>query len=179
MSTLLCCVIWTGYAQRRKTVFAELGGNGLVISANFDMRLKKDRNDGFGFRAGIGGGSLESVYPDYYYYDNNGNVSFNLVKERINLVTVPLSINYIVGKRRSGFEAGLGTTIVFANARNGFSNNEITTDKAAGLLGVMNLGYRFQPIKRGVMFHVNWTPIFSTSSFGAGWFGLGIGYSFK
>jgi len=46
-------------AQRRKTVFLEVLGNGLIASGNFDLRLKPAQNDGLGLRAGVGG----AVFP--------------------------------------------------------------------------------------------------------------------
>jgi hypothetical protein len=39
--------------KRAHCVFGELGGNGIIISANYDVRFEKKQN-GFGARAGLG-----------------------------------------------------------------------------------------------------------------------------
>jgi hypothetical protein len=70
----------------RKSVFLETGGNGLIFSANFEQRFKKERNNGWGFRGGVG-------IP---IWDNNE--------------TFPLAINYIGGKRKLAWEGGIGIT---------------------------------------------------------------------
>lgn len=44
-----------------RAVYAELGGMGLVYSVNYDMRFHKDKMDGWGVRAGLGG----YVYREY------------------------------------------------------------------------------------------------------------------
>lgn len=42
-------------AQHNKAIYVEVLGNGVGISANYDMSFKRGVQDGFGFRAGIGG----------------------------------------------------------------------------------------------------------------------------
>jgi len=152
-------------AQRRKTIFVEGLGNGILISGNFDIRLKSDRNDGFGLRAGIGGGSMSGT-------DFNGNYA------NVGLLTFPLSVNYIVGNRRSGFESGLGITPLYVSATTSTSG-EFFQGSGFGATGFLNIGYRFQPIKKGVMFRVNWAPAFGAQGFQSDWFGVSLGFSFK
>lgn len=152
-------------AQRRKSIYAEALGNGIIVSANYDMRLKKNQNDGLGFRAGIGGGSLAG-------YDETG------MSANIGVLTFPLSLNYVVGKKRSGFETGAGFTPIYVSA-SVETDTEFAHADGLGVTGFLNAGYRFQPINSGVMFRVNWTPAFNRSGFIPGWFGLSLGYSFK
>ncbi|NBC24654.1 MAG: hypothetical protein GVX78_03460 [Bacteroidetes bacterium] len=38
-----------------KNIYAEFLGSHILLGVNYDMRLKKGRMDGIGFRAGIGG----------------------------------------------------------------------------------------------------------------------------
>lgn len=146
--------------KHRKVVFAELAGNGLVLSANFDMRLKRNRNDGFGIMGGIG------MVPDRYFD---------------NYITLPLGINYIVGQRKHGFESGLGITVLYNSSGNENFFIDLDADEPHPKLTsveILNVGYRFQAT-RGLMFRV-------TNSFmyiGKGYFypplwpGISIGYS--
>ena len=62
LSVLLSILILSAQAQFEpdqikysKAVFLELGGNGALFSANYEMRFKKGKQDGLGFRAGLGG----------------------------------------------------------------------------------------------------------------------------
>jgi len=73
-----------------KAVYGELGGSGLIFSANFDMRFKG--STGLGFRLGIGGAG-----------GTGGGV-----------VTFPFGLNYVSGKGDHHFEAGTTFTVVTA-----------------------------------------------------------------
>src|SRR6218665_2902340 len=84
--------------QAAKSVYGELGGPG-IASINYDMRFQK-KDNGLGFRVGIGGFSVRSEYSD-------GS------SERLSLFTVPLGLNYLIGNDgRHYFEVGAGATIV-------------------------------------------------------------------
>jgi hypothetical protein len=164
-----CClfmvIVTNGFAQRRKTVFVEALGNGLTVSGNFDLRLKANQNDGLGLRAGIGGGSLSGT-------DDQGNSA------SIGIVTFPLAVNYLVGKKRSAFESGIGITPVYVST-SGRIDNDAFSGSGLALSGFLNLGYRYQPVNNGFMGHIKWTPAITSTGFSPSWFGLGIGYSFK
>ncbi len=162
---LLLLIVLSSVAQRRKTVFLEVLGNGIIASGNFDLRLKPGQNDGLGLRGGVGGGSFSG-------YDDQGNSA------SIGIITFPLAVNYLVGKKRSSFESGVGITPMYLTA-SGTVNDDIVSGKAFGVTGFLNAGYRYQPINNGLMFHVKWTPAFNSSGFSSKWFGLGLGYSFK
>jgi len=41
-----------------KNITIELGGSHILWGLNYDMRLQRGRNDGFGFKAGIGGARI-------------------------------------------------------------------------------------------------------------------------
>ncbi len=153
-------------AKFHKNVFVEVLGNGLLVSANYDMRLKRGIQDGLGFRVGVGGGRIEGTTNDGDYLDAS-------------LLTIPLSVNYLVGKRRSAFEAGIGVTPVFVNADLAIIDDEITYGKGWGAIGFLNLGYRFQPIRNGVMFRADWTPVIYSEGFSPGFFGVSLGFGFK
>ncbi|MFA6944583.1 MAG: hypothetical protein WC220_01665 [Pedobacter sp.] len=140
----------------RKAVFAEAVGNSLV-SLNYDMRLKRFKNDGLGIRAGVGLGQLfDSKFAEFNRY-----------------VSIPLTINYILGKQRHGLETGLGITPQIALV-------DIGDSPQIRPLGFLNVGYRYQPLKDGLLFRATWTPYISSfKSHQYVWFGASIGYSFR
>ncbi len=89
-------------AQRNKiytdrppqAVFAELGGNAIVLSANYDRRFGK-KTDGLGFRVGIG-----------YSFSNDPG-----------FFSIPVGLNYLLGKKSNFFEIGVGETALFVKSR--------------------------------------------------------------
>ena len=137
--------------KRKKSVFVEFIGNSPFISGNLDMRLKPDRNDGFGLRAGAG-------------FVNN-------------YITVPLGLNYIVGKRRSGFETGIGITPVVRIGGDQDLNGDLN-GPGLDAAGFLNAGYRLQS-RNGFMLRANASVAYADSYFLFGWPGISIGYSFK
>jgi hypothetical protein len=137
--------------KHKKSVFGEFLGNGPFISGNFDIRLKPDRNDGFGLRAGAG-------------FVNN-------------YITVPIGLNYILGKRRSGFETGIGITpVVRISGGQDLSSNP--NGPGLEVVEFLNTGYRLQS-RNGFMLRANVSVAYADSYFVFGWPGLSIGYSFK
>ena len=91
-----------------KVFYAELGGPGVIMSANFDTRFTPNERLGFGCRIGAGFGltTTESGYdPNQgYYYDNITRTYYS----------IPVGLNYIFGKPSSSstFEVGGGITLL-------------------------------------------------------------------
>jgi hypothetical protein len=160
----------------RKSINLDLFGGGIVANLSFDMRLKKGVQDGLGFRAGIGGFSMNNAITA----DANGNAGLS----DFSLTTIPLEINYLVGKKRSAFETGVGILSLYGRASgtltNQNTNNVITYDaKGFGFGAVyLKVGYRFQPLKNGVTFNFAYTPLINGAGF-QHYFGLGLGFSFR
>ncbi len=166
LSLLLSILILQAQAQFEpdqikysKAIFIEFGGNGALFSANYEMRFKKGQQDGLGFRAGFGGIRLA---------DSQG--------KSLNILTIPLAINNIIGKRRSALETGVGITPVIISEENPSYSQSIVQK---GVAGFLNVGYRFQPIKNGFLFKINWTPVISGGTIEPRWFGISFGYGFK
>ncbi len=140
----------------RRAIFIELLGSSPLLSLNYDMRLKRHHNDGLGFRAGFGLGSLvESDYiktPRYF--------------------SIPIGVNYIVGPKTHGFEAGIGYTAQFLTS----TPSDAWKPRS---LARLNLGYRLQPLNDGFLFRSYWSPNFSKKEFFPGWAGVSFGYSFR
>lgn len=134
-------------SKRAMSVFAEAGGAGLnILSFNFDTRFNKTP-DGLGGRIG-------------FSYLTLGGVS---------LTTVPLSVNYLLGKNSKYFEIGIGATAAFASADRTttkylFDGSEKEEEKslfkASRLTGTLTIGYRKQPVDGGFMYGLGFTPIF-------------------
>jgi len=140
----------------RQAIFLEALGSGGLYSLNYDRRLKSG-NSGFGGRIGLGVGSGYEIGEDDY--------------ER--RISMPLMVNYITGRGRSGLETGIGITPEFA-----FS--EPVDDQRMKAWVNLNLVYRLQPIKKGFMMRAGWTPIIGTGGdLDLYWAGISVGYSFK
>jgi hypothetical protein len=157
------------FSTRHKNIYLELFGNNLATGVNFDIRLNPGQMGGLGLSAGIGGLSVEGA-------DNTGRID-------LGVVTFPIGINYLTGQRRGHFEAGVGLLPMYAtfDGQGEFSDYEYIEAEGFGLAGgYINLGYRFQPLRNGVMFNFKWNPmVLRGSGFNAGWVGLGIGVGFK
>lgn len=139
--------------ERKKSVFVELLGNGAGISGNFDTRLKPDRNDGFGLRAGAG---ISGRY-----------------------ITLPLGLNYIIGKKRSGLETGIGVTpVVYTGENPKDLLGDPTGSKRFDAGGFLSAGYRLQS-RNGFMLRANASVAYTGSYFVFAWPGISIGYSLK
>lgn len=140
--------------KRAQNIFVELGGQGLLFTANYDSRFSK-RRDGLGGRAGIG------------YISTGG--------DNASTMTMPLSLNYLLGKGRQFFEIGLGATLL---ATSGNDNSFWIKENNSNIIGTMSFSYRLQPIDRGFSFRAGLTPIFKKNVFIPYYAGLSLGYSF-
>jgi len=139
----------------RQAIFLEALGSGGLFSLNYDRRLKSG-NDGLGVRVGLGIGTG---------YESKGNE----FKRRI---AVPLMINYIFGSGRSGMETGIGITPEYAVKKT-------QNDHRMNAWGNLNVLYRLQPVKKGFIMRVGWTPIIGGEGTLDPYFaGVSLGYSF-
>jgi hypothetical protein len=143
----------TASAQGQKFAFAEGLGSGLLVSANFDMRFKKESREGFGARIG---------------YTNTG-----FVGDDDWISAFPVGINYVYGQARSALLIGFTTTFPVIKDNNNLSDY-------SNAVFAPEIGYRFRPIEKGVAFQVTWAPLFNTvDGSKIPWFGLGIGYAWN
>ncbi len=129
-------------SQRAQSVFGEIGGNGILFSANYDVRFANSQK-GLGMRIGIGG--------------------------LIDVLTVPIALNYLSGKAPNYFEGGLGYTYA--------TLTDETSDHGSAI--VFSAGYRYQPQKNGFTARVVLSPFVATD--GEGFFfygGVSVGYKF-
>lgn len=139
----------TGRAQN---VFVELGGQGLLFTVNYDTRFSKKRN-GIGGRVGIG------------YLAADGD----------HLTTIPVGLNYLLGKGKNFFEVGLGATYIGAG---GNSDSILFDENTSNVVGTMSFSYRLQPIESGFSLRAGFTPIFNGDFFVPYYAGISLGYTF-
>ncbi|HMI05468.1 MAG TPA: hypothetical protein VK541_23470 [Pedobacter sp.] len=137
--------------KRAQNIFVELGGQGLTFTANYDSRFT-NRKDGLGGRAGIG----------YFALDGD------------KITTIPLSLNYLLGKGNKFFELGLGATYISTSG-----NSEVLfNENESNVIGTMSFFYRVQPEDGGFSFRAGLSPVFSKDFFLPYYGGISFGYSF-
>ena len=130
--------------------FAELGGPGVLFSANLDKRFKKERL-GWGIRGGLG-----FVSANEFVGNNNNN---NYYYDRRSILSVPVQVNYLFGKENSPsiLEVGVGATYLSKKLEFlDFYGNDRTQ-----LLGTASFMYRRQPVNGGFSWRVGFTPLIS------------------
>ncbi len=140
--------------------FAELGGPGIVLSANYDRRLTKETG-GFGYRIGLG-----------YSFTND-----------FKFTTIPVGVNYLLGDKSRGrfFEIGLSETMILINEdiyNDGFFTvDNVDNQRKTLFMTSLLLGYRSQPIRGGFSFRGGIMPVFIEGETGIGGY-LSFGYNF-
>jgi hypothetical protein len=132
--------------KRAQNIFIEAGGQGLVFTANYDTRFSNKRN-GIGGRVGIGAIGADGV----------------------SIVTIPISLNYLLGSGNKFFEMGLGAT---------YLRGDFLDSTGSTVIGTMSFMYRLQPEKSGFSFRGGFTPIFNKDFFIPYYFGVSLGYTF-
>ena len=135
---------------------------------HYDMRFKKDQPNGFGFKAGLGGFSLGRIARIRNVEDG--------------LLSMPVQLNYIIGKKRHGLELGLGVLPAFATLDNTelqFGNERIAVQDFEMIGSVATIGYKFQPQKTGLAFAFNWNTVVTEDAGIQTYLGVQIGIGFK
>lgn len=148
-----------------KTFIAELGGAGVLFSANFDSRFNAQDRLGFGYRLGLG----------FTTVDERNSSSFSY--RTVSVPTIPFGINYLFGKPNSPniFEVGAGATIL-TKKQSILNYNEYN---AGNFLGHFEFQYRRQPVEGGFAWRIGFTPIINPDGDIVPFAGIGLGYSFS
>lgn len=133
-----------------QAVYFLIGGSGPILSVQYDRRLSK-RVNGFGFASGLGFYSLAGI----------------------TIFSIPVSVNYLIGRNTHFIELAAGTTFVTATS-DLFST---TNSSGSGFIHHINLGYRYQPTKGGFFFRGGFSPLFFQSETGMSYY-LGFGHNF-
>lgn len=155
-----------------ESFYAEVGGPGILFSANYDRRFTKSAF-GLGARAGLG---FVTGYEYTEYTDINGYTFYR--DRRRSVLTVPVQVNYIFGKpsSASAFEVGLGAT--FAGKKvNVFDNYYDYNKDRSSVFGTASFMYRRMPKDGGFSWRLGFTPIF-TGGYVEASGGASVGYNF-
>ena len=136
ITALLLAFDQPDFAQGNKSVFFELGGNGLFLSANFDSRFTKKEN-GFGFRAGIG------FVPAF----NGDGLIFPQTPA---FLTIPIGVNHLLGRGPHYLESGLGFTYIYTSGTITYDFWGYSEDVSGSAIGfIPSIGYRYAQIGPG------------------------------
>lgn len=119
------------FAQRNKSVFLEVGGNGAGISINYDARFAKVEK-GLGYRAGIG------LFPGVRMGADDGPAFFSWPT----IYSIPVGLNYLVGKAPHYFEGGLGATYFYGKGNFSFFFLE-AEGTLSTFMFIPSAGYRY------------------------------------
>jgi len=134
--------------------YAELGGPGILFSANIDRRFTKSAlglggRIGLGFISGYGIVAKEPVPydPNNPYYNDN----------RSSVVTIPVQINYVFGKLNSSSSLEIGAGVTYTGQKlNIFDYNN---NSGTSLFGTASFMYRRLPKDGGFSWRLGFTPI--------------------
>lgn len=150
----------------RNSFFAELGGPGVLFSANIDHRFKNSRL-GWGGRMGLGfvNSSRDDFDPVTGYYNYRDAT----------VLTLPLQVNYLFGKGTNAhtFEVGAGLTFL----SKGINLFSYSTGSRSSVLGTFSFMYRRQPAEGGFTWRIGFVPIIG-DGFIQPSAGAGVGYNF-
>src|SRR5215217_2262011 len=127
----------------RTSFYAELGGPGILFSANIDTRFKATHL-GWGGRAGIGfvTGTEDEYDPATGYYNY----------EDVSVISVPVQLNYIFGKASSPHTFEVGAGLTYLGRKLEIMN--FYDDKATQLFGTFSFMYRRQPAEGGFTWRI-------------------------
>ena len=151
-----------------KLFYAELGGPGVIMSANFDARFNPNARLGFGYRLGVGFGvgEFQEGINQWGYTDYVTRTYYS----------IPLGLNYVLGKPNSPhtFEVGAGVTFLTRKVALYYYDVE----KTGNVIGALTFMYRIMPVNGGFSFRVGLTPIIGTGGDLYPMGAIGFGYVF-
>lgn len=174
--------------KNKHTVYAELFGQGFSGSLNYDLLFNSNRKWKRSFTIGLVAVPRSAGFGDGAY------------------LGVPVSYNWLYGKKRSFLELGIGLTTQtiddYKFTGDAWESKSLFT--SIYTYATPKLGYRFQPYKSGLFFRATLTPhialvntnwntrngaLFTSNEFFRNvvnigspvlpWFGVSVGYTFK
>jgi hypothetical protein len=135
--------------------YLELGGNGILYSINFEQVIFK-KNNVLTARLGM------SYFP---FWGNS-------------FVVVPFELDYLIGRKRTSLELGVGIDFIVESYQGGSSLN---------FQFVPRIGFRHYNIEETRYMKIGYTPIIDKGALGLEsdgvmhlpyWFGIGFGFIF-
>ena len=144
----------------RNAVYFELGGNGLLYSFNYERRFRDD----LAARAGL------------MYIGAEGTTTEG-ESANVDVLLVPLMLNWLMGDGSGRFELGVGPLFAVAGASGTDIEGTEFSGSGFGPAGVTStIGYRYQPVDGGIVFRAGLVPFWSGDP--QLWGGLSLGYAF-
>jgi hypothetical protein len=141
---------------KRNAVYFELLGPGILYSLNYDYRI----TERLAIRAGF-------THWTISFFGESTVTGF------------PIMMNYLSGKNNRHFEAGIGfVPTLDSEEKNSWFSVEDHQKKETDItvIGTINLGYRYQPRNGGLVFRINFSPLFGPIIIP--WVGMSFGYGF-
>jgi len=145
-----------GARTANNVIFAELLGNGLLYSVNYERFLSDDLS----VRVGFGYVSV--------------NASSSDSSAHASLLTVPVLVNYYVGGVNNKLQLGIGGTFVDVSAATSTAGSGAFSGTGCMPVATGVVGYRYIPHDGGFAFGVGLTPFVGPGGFQA-WGGLSLG----
>lgn len=161
--------VFAQQAKVSKQFYTEMGGPGIMFSANLDARFNAKSHIGLGIRGGIGFTiKNEDRYDSLGYYTNHIRT----------IPTLPVGLNYLFGRSNSPhtFEVGAGTTILFQKVK---MLNWDGNEKEGHFMGFFSFMYRRQPVTDGFSWRIGFTPLINTAGDIVPFAAASIGFTFK
>jgi hypothetical protein len=149
-------------APPSNAVYAELLGNGLLYSINYERMLPAYH---LGLRAGA------SFFTDKI---SSASGSGNLT-----LASFPFVASYYLGPPRHKLELGLGATILYVDAASDSTGTKYQGSVGGlGIAATAVIGYRYVPRGHGVTFGAGFTPLLRETKGFLPWGGAMVGWAF-
>lgn len=149
--------------RKRAAFYVEKDGEGLAYTFNGDFMLNNPVCGTWSLRIGIGslGYSLKDASDQQI---------------DLQLITIPMGANYLIGKNNNFFEAGIGMTPILSDFE-GMVENDFFEVSGFNMAFFGNFGYRYQSLGLGGIARLNWTPVFNKGGLALGRFGISAGIS--
>jgi hypothetical protein len=132
--------------------YIELGGSGLLYSANYEKVLLKNTHWGWVGRVGVGYNPVDYTFLNRVYLDGG-------------TIMAPFHTSVLFGPNKEKLEAGIGFTML----AKGVNDREVIPTAV--------FGFRVVEINK-VCFRATWTPFIRDGEF-VSWFGVSIGRNFS
>ena len=141
-----------------KLFYAELGGPGVIISANYDSRFTSDTRLGFGYRLGVGIIQDGIIHGDRDYDDSLKSFYDQLMNSTY---TFPAGVNFVFGRPNTSSVFEIGAGVTYLSRKMSLFNWEVK--KRSHFIGHIAFMYRITPLKRGFSFRGGFTPMIGTA----------------
>lgn len=158
--------VQNGHAQQsepqfsKHAVYAELFGQGILYSLNYDYRFRENMS----VRAGFSSWSINPLWL--------------LMTGKLSFTGFPVTANYLLGNGDHRLETGLGfmPATITVEGNDIFFGAEIH-EKETVVFGTATAAYRVQPEDGGFLFRIGLTPLFTFESIVLTG-GISLGYAF-